>query len=673
MSACVIIAQNDKIYIGADSACSLKTEHGFKRCHNNMQKLFRFGNQILFCSGKTSEVYDCITWMESNMPNNIDINGLSKHLKRCFKDVFCEECFNVELFIVDYDTKYIYQISQYNDFEVLKYKSSDQLFVLCGGYKTSGFFNKIKDNILLNKSIIDAYINTYADMCDECVGGYVTIYASPNDSIKYKIDNLDIRHIQENKSFLLTAEFVTAGHISGSQIIGGEIYSSNFEEFENGQTKGSYINLLDGTFSFGGGSITFNNDKLTISSPSIKETVDNAINDLDVEGKIENAVSGLPTQSDVESTVNEAIKDLPTESRVTEITSTAISTANIDASRITTGTLNAERIKGVTLNSNRIESGTIIGGSLFIGDTNRLGSYAEIDDNGKLTCNDVCIMGGELNIINKDNGTGVSISKLGIATFNGVTISNGQLIMQSQDGTTQASIINGTLTCNNAFISGTINASTIKSSKIEGGDVDVYGSLNVYQDTKCLGNIGAVYGYSISGGVGSVTYGVGLASYMNSNQCMVTDSGAALSAFGGTSKISAYQNGISLDAAGVLLNGSAIGSSDENVKHDINYDLEKYENMYNDLMPCSYKFNFGTSNRDHTGFIAQKVKDAIINNGLSTSQFAAYVEIDNADSFGYGEYGLRYDEFVALNTWQIQKLKKRVSELEEKIKNISNK
>jgi cell division protein FtsB len=50
---------------------------------------------------------------------------------------------------------------------------------------------------------------------------------------------------------------------------------------------------------------------------------------------------------------------------------------------------------------------------------------------------------------------------------------------------------------------------------------------------------------------------------------------------------------------------------------------------------------------------------------LSTKDFAGYIEWDNGD--GTKGYGLRYGEFIALNTWQIQKTKARVSTLEQTI------
>ena len=54
MSTCVILTQGDKMYIGADSACSVKTNEGFRRYSDNMPKLFCLGNQVFFCSGKAN-------------------------------------------------------------------------------------------------------------------------------------------------------------------------------------------------------------------------------------------------------------------------------------------------------------------------------------------------------------------------------------------------------------------------------------------------------------------------------------------------------------------------------------------------------------------------------------------------------------------------------------------
>jgi hypothetical protein len=113
---------------------------------------------------------------------------------------------------------------------------------------------------------------------------------------------------------------------------------------------------------------------------------------------------------------------------------------------------------------------------------------------------------------------------------------------------------------------------------------------------------------------------------------------------------------------------STINTSDENKKNSIQLLEEPYDTFFNQIQPVKYKFNDGTSNRYHTGFISQKIKNALDNSGLTDLDFAGYVDCSK-DGVGDG-YGLRYSEFIALNTWQIQKLKHRVNELETQVKNL---
>ena len=90
--------------------------------------------------------------------------------------------------------------------------------------------------------------------------------------------------------------------------------------------------------------------------------------------------------------------------------------------------------------------------------------------------------------------------------------------------------------------------------------------------------------------------------------------------------------------------------------------------MFDNLLPIKYKYNEGTSGRYHTGFIAQEVNAALDKAKLSTQDFAG-LTIQNPNTKDE-LWGLRYSEFIAINTWQIQKLKTRVSELENEIKEI---
>lgn len=118
----------------------------------------------------------------------------------------------------------------------------------------------------------------------------------------------------------------------------------------------------------------------------------------------------------------------------------------------------------------------------------------------------------------------------------------------------------------------------------------------------------------------------------------------------------------------VLMGGNFTGRSSGSIvsdsarKHDILTIDSQYDILFDALRPVTYKYNDGTSGRTHTGFIAQDVLSAIQLASLTTMDFAAYIEATDVD--GSSVCGLRYEEFVSLNTWQIQKLKARVAELE---------
>ena len=47
--------------------------------------------------------------------------------------------------------------------------------------------------------------------------------------------------------------------------------------------------------------------------------------------------------------------------------------------------------------------------------------------------------------------------------------------------------------------------------------------------------------------------------------------------------------------------------------------------------------------------------------------------VKNSDGEESSRYGLSYNDFIALNTWQIQKLKSRVSELEARLEALEQK
>lgn len=123
---------------------------------------------------------------------------------------------------------------------------------------------------------------------------------------------------------------------------------------------------------------------------------------------------------------------------------------------------------------------------------------------------------------------------------------------------------------------------------------------------------------------------------------------------------------ITVSNSGSIVNtsGASVSFSDKNLKNSIAVPSDKYDVFFDNLTPSVFKYNDGSSDRLHSGFIAQEVGAALEKAGLSTKEFAGYVD---CKGLGMDNLGLRYEEFISLNTWQIQKLKARVAELEDKI------
>lgn len=109
--------------------------------------------------------------------------------------------------------------------------------------------------------------------------------------------------------------------------------------------------------------------------------------------------------------------------------------------------------------------------------------------------------------------------------------------------------------------------------------------------------------------------------------------------------------------------GSLASGSDRDIKNTIEALNPEYDKLFDNLNPVRYKYNQGNSGRFHTGFIAQEVEEATINAGLTTQDFAAFIRNNEEEK---PTCYIRYEEIIALCVDQIQKLKVRVAELENK-------
>ena len=118
-------------------------------------------------------------------------------------------------------------------------------------------------------------------------------------------------------------------------------------------------------------------------------------------------------------------------------------------------------------------------------------------------------------------------------------------------------------------------------------------------------------------------------------------------------------------------NGTIV-TSDLTKKNSVIYGLDAYDDFFDRLKPMSFLFNEGTSGRRHWGLGAQDVERDLIDSGLTDMDFAGFIKSPRKDETGQvieGEYdyALRYTELIPKCIEEIQRLKKRVNELEEKL------
>lgn len=280
---------------------------------------------------------------------------------------------------------------------------------------------------------------------------------------------------------------------------------------------------------------------------------------------------------------------------------------------------------------------------------------------GKFTADYLDLKG--LNINNR-----FMVDYLGNVTINGGSISWGTITgtyeLDNRISSAQSTANNAQSTANSAYnlaaanqvpyyIKSTyIDSTTIMSPTISGNVLvgtsfrlsNGFGSIDVgYGAT----DVGSTYGIKMAGGYGYF---------------IATNAGARMQA--GSTNI--YCNGSSITASSEILT-----SSDRRAKNSISYDMERYEGFFHALEPCVFRYNNDTTKKLHIGYIAQDVKAAMDKSGLDLSEFAGYMSGVSANLKDCDdELALGYSEFTALNTFMIQKLYRKVNELQRIVDSI---
>jgi hypothetical protein len=212
-------------------------------------------------------------------------------------------------------------------------------------------------------------------------------------------------------------------------------------------------------------------------------------------------------------------------------------------------------------------------------------------------------------------------SNLGSITGGSININSGAFIVTS----------GGAVTATSATITGTVNANSGRIGNVTftsgTGSVSMSGNLDIDGNITAVGSIAS---YSILPRANN-TYSLGTSSFR---------------------WLSIWQQ-----------SGSVTGS-DRTLKKDI-MPIENGIDFILNLKPVQYKYIDGGSGRNHYGFIAQEVKEALtLSNIEDSAVFVNPIVKEDVDDENGKKLALRYDEFISPLVMTVQSLEKRIKELE---------
>ena len=261
-----------------------------------------------------------------------------------------------------------------------------------------------------------------------------------------------------------------------------------------------------------------------------------------------------------------------------------------------------------------------------------------------------------------------------------------------QDGvaiSSQNIVMSGIVTFSDLSTAGstTINGSNVTTGTISASRIRLFSSMAVYTGSSGS-TIGGYIGYTTSANDGSA----GIHMQKGLGEVVVTSNGAKITYNGTENQISASSGGVGIKSPGVnqfyfgstsfytdtdsLLgqannpwgqiysSNSTISTSDRNKKHSIELMDDRYLMLFDLLTPYRFKFDNGTSDRYHPGFISQDVEDVLELVGLDSKEFGGFVK-DVDPGTGEDLYFLRYEEFIAILALKIKQQEKRIQALEE--------
>lgn len=113
-----------------------------------------------------------------------------------------------------------------------------------------------------------------------------------------------------------------------------------------------------------------------------------------------------------------------------------------------------------------------------------------------------------------------------------------------------------------------------------------------------------------------------------------------------------------------VLGGTLNTGSDKKLKKDIRMLGDPYDVFFRGIVPVTYRYKNHSTGKRHIGYNANNIQKAAERAGLDLSDLGLF----NVDK--HGTRSLAYQEFCALNTYEIQSIMEKMARMEEHIKRL---
>lgn len=542
-----------------------------------------------------------------------------------------------------------------------KYTDQKIAYLINGAPETMDTLKEVADAIEKNKSVVEALdksIGTKANQNElDTHTGNDTIHITSDERTKWNDAN-NKKHTHSNKSVLdgITSELVQKWTETSSSSVTG-IKGVNEDSFRRGNVELTAENV--GAVATGGDTAE---NTATFTSSDVADGSASAWTSVSKLSSGEKHSSILKKVSQMFKNVRYLYKMLGT----TDISKIGNGTCTGAISSLSSSLANHLPLSGGTM------TGTIIGQHKLPGST-------ASDSNGMVLGVQTT---GNTGIFNGNgDGNGADVANLIIKSWYGVGFVDG---CSGQGMTVGIDCRSGNITCNSITIRNVGSVTDLLNSKLST-------SASCNKNWNWSGkNETPAWIWGGSDGTNMYVYNPtyilvqGIRNRVTNRAMTITDD----------NHVRTYEsNGVGMNGAISLgsanyrfsqlyVTSSSISTSDKNYKDDIKSLTDKHLQFFMKLQPVSFLFKDGTSGRTHIGFIAQDVEQAMSECGLTDLDFAGFCKDQKIDSkLVDGEevnepildengnpeyiYSLRYEEFIALNTYVIQELWKRVDAVEK--------